>query len=578
MQKILFLSIFTISQLFSQEYKTMEFKGEGIDFLVGTFSSSNLYKVIGKPYPPFYTPWRDDPTFESTELQQYEEAITDYFHSYGYYKAKVKASIKKGEIIVIIDKKDQIKIKEIKVHPTEKLSQYLPYKEGDGFTTEAFKASKEIIERKLLEYGHPRYSFSAKAYVDLDLYEVKIDYIADKKSIVKLGETFIEGNGDVKKEIILEALKYKDGDLYDIQKLEKSYDTIYEFGVYDYISLEPRLDYNGSKVPINIKLSMGDTKFIKNSVGYNSDTGVRGSASWIDKNFFGNLKVFDVGIKANELGYEIYNIFYDPRIILPTIGRIDFKNELTYSHTKYDSYIQKGLVNRLTFGKIFDRHKHIGKYEHFAGVLTEINDIRSRVDDANALDGSYFINSLFYRFLWDKRDSKVNARNGHYVDLYIERSDKAIGSDFDYLKAILDLRFIKSYDKFTFGIKTRIGSIDSDVPIFKRFYSGGSVTNRGYDYRDLGLKDSKGVPRGGVSLIDVLTELRYEVYNKLYLVTFYDSTMLNLEPKKFDSKFYDSYGLGIRYLTAIGPIRLDFGFPRDDSGDWRFHIGLGQTF
>jgi translocation and assembly module TamA len=180
--------------------------------------------------------------------------------------------------------------------------------------------------------------------------------------------------------------------------------------------------------------------------------------------------------------------------------------------------------------------------------------------------------------LWDKRDSKVDARNGYYVDFYVERSDKAIGSDFDYVKAILELRYIKSYDKLIFGIKTRIGSINSDVPVFKRFYTGGSVTNRGYNFRDLGLKDSEGVPRGGVSMIDVLSEVRYEVFNKFYLVGFYDSSMLNLQPHTFDTKFYDSYGFGMRYLTAIGPVRLDFGFPRDDSGDWTFHISIGQTF
>ncbi len=566
------LAFFIVTIMNAKEYDTLEFKGRGIDFLVGTFSNSNLYKVIGKPYPPFYTPWRADPLFYTKEMQEYKENVTEYFHSYGYYKAKVTVSDHKNKIVIKIDKKAQIKIEEIKVHPTKKLSQYLPYKVGDGFTTVDFKDSKEKIERKLLEYGHPRYSFEAKAYVDLDLYEVKLDYKADKNASVKLGKTFIEGRGDVKEEIILDALDYKDGDLFDVRKLESSYDKIYEYGIYDYISFVPNLEHNGSKVPVDINLTMGDTKFIRNSIGYNSDFGVRGSVSWIDKNFFGNLKVFDIGIKASELGYEAYNIFYNPRIILPVAGKIDFKNELTYSYTKFDSYTQKGIVNRVTFGKRIDR------FEHYFGLLTELNDIRSKVEDSKSLDGSYFINSLFYRFLWDRRDSKINAKNGYYVDLYLERSDKAIGSDFDYLKAILELRYIKSYDKYTFAIKTRVGSIDSDVPIFKRFYTGGSVTNRGYNYRDLGLTDSKGVPRGGVSLIDILSEVRYEVFKNFYLAGFYDSSMLNLEPKKFDSKFYDSFGFGMRYLTAIGPIRLDFGFPREDRSDWTFHIGIGQTF
>jgi translocation and assembly module TamA len=473
-----------------------------------------------------------------------------------------------------IHKNEPIKIKEIKVHPTSGLSRYLPYKEGSVFTTDGFKTSKKNIERKLLEEGYPRYFFEAKAYVDLDLYEVKVDYHADKNMTVYLGDTTIEGKEDVDEEIIKEAITYKNGDKYDIRELEKTYDKIYEYGVYDYITIEPQVDANGTTVPVDIKLKMGNTKFIKNSFGYNTDFGLKGSLSWLDKNFFGNLKVFDIGLNVSEQGYDIYNTFYNPRIILPYIGKINFKNEINYHLMKFDSYDEQGWVNRVTFGK-----KAFG-LEHYFGLLTESNKITSKVAGTEDESGSYFINSLFYRFLIDKRDSMVNAKRGYYASLYVERSDKAIGSDLDYLKALVELRYIKSYlrDKLTFGIKTRIGSIDSHVPTFKRFYTGGSFTNRGYDFQDLGVKDSEGVPLGGVSLIDVLTEVRYELYPKLSGVLFYDSSMLSVKPKTFDEKFYDSWGVGVRYQTPIGPFRLDFGFPKEDSADWTFHISIGQVF
>ncbi len=573
MKKIVVLLFISVVMLFSKEFEKLEFRGEGIDFLMGTFSSSNLYKVIGKPYPPFYTPWRDDPTFDDTKLDKYKELITDYFNSHGYYNVELNSTVKKDKIVIDIHKNEPIRIKSIKVHPTSKLSRYLPYKEGDVFTTEGFKTSKKSIERALLENGYPRYSFDAKAYVDLDLYEVNLDYHADKNKTVKLGKTFIEGREDVDEEIIKEAITYKEGNRYDIRELEKTYDNIYEYGVYDYITVEPQVDKNGSTVPVDIKLKMGNTKFIKNSFGYNTDTGARGSLSWIDKNFFGNLKVFDIGLIVSEQGYEIYNTFYNPRIILPYIGKIDFKNEINYHKIDYDSYEERGWVNRLTFGK-----KAFG-LEHYFGLLTESNKIKSKVAGTEDESGSYFINSLFYRLLVDKRDSMVNAKKGYYASLYLERSDKAIGSDLDYFKALVELRFIKSYmrDKLTFGLKTRIGSINSDVPTFKRFYTGGSITNRGYDFQQLGLKDAKGVPRGGVSLVDILSEVRYEVYPKLSGVLFYDSSMLSLEPHKFDDDFHDSWGVGVRYLTPIGPFRLDFGFPRDEN-DWTFHVSIGQVF
>ncbi len=573
MKRFIFLTIFTTVLLYSKEFDTLKFRGDGIDFLMGNFSSSSLYKVIGKPYPPFYTPWRKDPVFYDSDIEDYEDMILEYFHSYGFYRAKIDSEIKRDKIVINITKNDPIKIKEIKVHPAKDLSKYLPFKVGDTFTTDGFKESKKILERRVLEDGYPRYFLDAKAYVDLDLYEVKIDYNIDKNGSVTLGKTTIFGRGDVKEEIINEAITYKEGDLYDISELEKSYDNIYEYGIYDYILVEPKLDFNGSVVPVDIELKMGDTKFIKNSFGYSTDRGLRGELSWIDKNFFGNLKVFDIGLKASNLGYEIYNIFYNPRIILPYFGKITFKNEINYHLTKYESYREKTLVNRLTFSK-----KAFG-LEHYFGLLSEYSNIVSYLDDALNQSGNYFINSLFYRLLVDKRDSKVDAKRGYYASLYLEKSDEVLGSDLNYLKALVELRYIKSYykDRLTFGLKTRLGSINSDVPTFKRFYTGGSFTNRGYDFRELGLKDAKGVPRGGVSLIDILSEVRYEVFSKFSLVGFYDSSMLSLVPNRFSDSFYNSYGVGMRYLTPIGPFRLDFGFPIRDDG-WTFHISIGQVF
>ncbi len=185
---------------------------------------------------------------------------------------------------------------------------------------------------------------------------------------------------------------------------------------------------------------------------------------------------------------------------------------------------------------------------------------------------------LFYRLLIDKRDSMTNARNGYYVSLYIEKSMSALSSDLEYFKALLELRYLKSFgDRWTFGVKTRVGSINESVPIFKRYFTGGSFTNRGYEYRELGPKDGAGVPFGGVSLVDVMSELRYRVWQKLSLVAFYDTSSLSLEPHNFDDTFYGSYGAGVRYVTPIGPLRLDFGFPEDKDG-FAFHISIGQVF
>ena len=67
-------------------------------------------------------------------------------------------------------------------------------------------------------------------------------------------------------------------------------------------------------------------------------------------------------------------------------------------------------------------------------------------------------------------------------------------------------------------------------------------------------------PYGGLSMIDNSIEFEYNVYKDLGIATFFWLTMLSLEANKFNEKFYHSYGIGARYYTPIGPLRVDFGF------------------
>lgn len=147
----------------------------------------------------------------------------------------------------------------------------------------------------------------------------------------------------------------------------------------------------------------------------------------------------------------------------------------------------------------------------------------------------------------DERDDILNPKNGYYLSFYIENGTKALGSEIDYIKTLTQIRYLKTFDKLTSSIKTSVGTLDKDLPIFKHFFAGGDYSNRGYAYQKVGLKDSDDNPYGGLSMIDNSVEFEYAIRKDFGVVTFFDSTMLSLEPNKFDEKFYNSYGFGARY-------------------------------
>jgi translocation and assembly module TamA len=119
------------------------------------------------------------------------------------------------------------------------------------------------------------------------------------------------------------------------------------------------------------------------------------------------------------------------------------------------------------------------------------------------------------------------------------------------------------------------------VPLDKRFYAGGGGSVRGYGYQRIGPRDANGRPIGGSSLVEGSAELRQRVRGNIGVVGFVDAGSVGLLEAPDFSDLRIGAGLGLRYATAIGPLRLDVGVPLNrEPGDSRYgiYVGLGQSF
>ncbi|HIC79261.1 MAG TPA: hypothetical protein EYP02_08770, partial [Sulfurovum sp.] len=255
------------------------------------------------------------------------------------------------------------------------------------------------------------------------------------------------------------------------------------------------------------------------------------------------------------------------KIVVPIVGKFSIRNELSYHDWKFDGYDEALLLERFTIGRELFRLKHFFGFQH------EYNTISS--DNPDLLSGSYLINSLFYRLVIDERDSVMNARNGYYLSFYAEKAMGVIGSEIEYLKLLGEGRYIKEFDPMVFAFKLRIGTLNHETPLFKHFFTGGAMSNRGYEYRDLG-PHTKGDATGGVGVIDTSFEGRYPITENFSVVGFFDASTISEEVQKFNDDWYRSYGMGMRYISIIGPLRFDIGF--QEEGDFALHLGIGQVF
>ncbi|QKF73954.1 putative autotransporter secretion outer membrane protein TamA [Aliarcobacter faecis] len=548
---------------FAKEIKTIDFSGD-IDLVLGDFSKSNLEKVCDISYPSFYKFWKKNPVFKESDIVICRELLEDYMESLGFYNSLVSYTIDEDKAHFDIKKNEQIKISSIKID--DEFKDLIELKVDEGFKSSNFTNSKKYIYKYLHEKGYAKAILDAKAYVDIDDYKVDLEYKITKNNLQYFGETNIQNNANVDNELLQRNIEYKKNQEYSSTLIDKTYENFFNFGIYKYISVEPNLDTKEDIIPINIKLIEGDYRETTYGIGYDTDTKARFKAQYKNENFLGNLKQFTIGTKINSEGYNIYNNIYNPYFISDDIS---LNNDISYEDMNYKSYSQKKIEEKLSFSKDF------WNLSHTAGVLLEHSTIKSDLQEYKS--GSYLLNSFFYQTIFDRRDDILNPKNGYYLSFYIENGSKLIASEMDYIKTQSEFRYIKTFDKFTSSFKTTVGTLNKDLPIFKHFFAGGDYSNRGYSYQQVGKKDPDDKPYGGLSMIDSSLEFEYALNKDLGLVTFFDSTMLSLEENKFNDKFYNSYGVGARYYTPIGPFRVDFGFPVDNGG-FVFHIGIGQVF
>ncbi|AXK49407.1 hypothetical protein CRU87_04900 [Aliarcobacter trophiarum LMG 25534] len=561
--KVFLFFLFLTINCFANEIKKIEYIGD-IDLVLGDFSKSNLDTICGFSYDEFYKIWKKNPTFIKKDIENCSEQLKEYLDSLGFYKATVNYEIKDNNAKIEIIKNEPIKVNSIEVE--DEYKRFVSFKKDEVFISSKFTESKKDIRKHLNENGYSKADINAKAYINLDEYRVDLIYKITKNKLQYFGDINIKNSANISQELLQKHIEFKKGQIYNSKLLDKTYENLYNFGIYKTIIVEPDFESNSEFIPININLEEGFFKENMFGFGYDTDKKFRFKAQHKNDNFLGDLKQFTLGTKVNSEGFELYNNIFDPYFIK---GNISLNNDVSYEDMDYTSYSQKKLQDRLTLSK------EIYNLPNSVGFLAEHSTIKSDLKEYES--GTYLLNSLFYEIKLDRRDDSLNPKDGYFLSFYIEDGSKFLGSEYDYLKTVTDLRYIKTFDKLTASLKTKIGTLDRDLPIFKHFFAGGAYSNRGYAYEKVGLKDSDDNPYGGLSMIDSSLEFEYNIYKNVGLVTFFDSTMLSMETNKFNDKFYNSFGFGARYYTPIGPFRVDFGFPQDDGG-FVFHIGIGQVF
>jgi translocation and assembly module TamA len=566
------------------------------DSLLSLLQDASLSRSVGD---------EDDPQpqdYVAAARADYRRLLTALYAA-GYYNGTISIKVNETEAanLAPLDAPSQIDVIAIAVDPgpiytfgTASVAPLAPGTElpkafapGEDAKADAIRQASRNARTAWRDQGYAKVEASGQRIVarhNDNLLDASVTIAPGPR--LTFGPLTVTGNYKVRTSAITRIAGLPTGEVYDPEDLNQVARRLRETGAFDSVALTEADDIGpNDTLPITVAIAESKPRRIGVGLEYSTVEGIRTSAYWLHRNFFGgaeNLRfdaaVAGIGGGTGGVDYSLSTALKIPAIYgadtdLTATAEISREDEPDYL---IDSASTEVLVSRLVTNNL--------DIEGGFGLLTakEVTALGTR---------QYTLLTAPLSATYDKRDSEMNAKSGYYVKVtgtpFISVAGGASGA-----RGYLDGRGYYSFgsnDRFTIAARGQVGTLvgadETDAPADYLFYSGGSGTVRGEGYKSLGVDqvvDGKTVTTGGTSFAGAQLEARVGITNAISIVSFYDYGYVgSTATPLIDGADQSGVGLGVRYDTGIGPIRLDVGTPA--SGDDQFkslevYIGIGQAF
>lgn len=422
---------------------------------------------------------------------------------------------------------------------------------------------------------------------------------------VDIGPIQLAGLVKVDPAYVRRRLLVHPGQLYQPSKIEAARQDLASLGVFSDVGVAaaPSLDQAGT-LPLTFDFKEGLRHTVALQGGYSTDLGGSAGVTWTHHNLFGHAEKLDLvalltglgGTSQNGLGYDVY-----ADLSKPDYYHRDQTLDLRVEALKQDleAYNQTALLVHAIVSR-----KISASWSISAGIGAEQERIvqqgvsRSYTLAFVPLTASYDSTHLANPLDDPTRGFRISLNATPTYSLGSQSGDGSnglSGSGGNSFFAILQGSAATYFDLARFGltkagrsvlaVRIVVGTVQGattfDLPPDQRLYAGGSGTVRGFKYQGVGPLFSNGDPVGGTSLDAGSFEFRQRIGKSFGVAAFADAGQVSANSAPLQGKLRIGAGVGARYYTPIGPIRLDVAVPlnKPAGGDsFELYIGLGEAF
>ena len=449
--------------------------------------------------------------------------------------------------------------------------------DGPARSQPVVAAEQRIVD----EYGRRARPFAKvtdrKAVIDIATHTMRVTYTVEPGAVAKFGPLDITGLARVDRDFVARRIAWKEGEPYDVRAVATTRQDLVKTALFSAVRINhaDAPDEKG-EVAMTVALTEGPPRSVGAGIAYNTNLGLGAQVFWEHRNLFGAGENLRVTAGAAERQLALALAYRKPDFIernqdgLANAGLLDQKTD-AYDARRAQIFlgIERPIVPSLTLT---------------GGISLEHADVSHSVVGSE----NYSLVGLPVVLRHDTTDDLLDPTIGSRQTLTLVPYHSISGPSLEFLTSRIELRHYQRLDNTGrillagFGaLGSIVGTSRDELPPDKRLYAGGAGSVRGYAYQHAGPLNDAGIPIGGSSSLEVGAELRYRITDTIGVAPFVEGGNVYPTSLPDGARLFWGAGIGVRYYTVVGPVRLDLATPfthRPGDKPIEVYVSIGQAF
>ncbi len=523
---------------------------------------------------------RDEQALERFSVGAVEQA-QKAAQALGYYQAQIDTEIKtlgnSPQLVMNVQAGEPIHLRRVTVRidgPAHDLKAFRVPKTdalapGAVLNHGYYEDAKRLIQNQAARYGFFNGRFtSQRLSVDPRAGVADIELVYDSGPRFSLGKVSFSGDAPFDDDLLKRMVPFKENTPYDSELIAELNQAMQASGYFEGVRVDATpTSAQGQVIPVEVQLETRKPRTMGLGLGYSTDVGPRAKANWT--RHWVNAQGHSYGAEM-ELSAPRQNVglWYDIPLDPPLTDKLRFAGGYQYEEIADTDSLSK----LLTLGPEWHSKLPSG-WERVVSLKWQREEYRLGNDTGLS---TLLMPGVSYSYL--RSDNRIDPHNGYRLQFETQVAKEGLGSDANLVHGTALVKGLTTlWDNHRFLGRVQVGGSFTNgyksIPPSLRFFAGGDQSVRGYDYQSLSPENSDGDKIGGRYMMTASAEYQYSIAEKWRIATFVD------QGNSFNSLDLPSLktgvGIGIRWVSPVGPLRLDLAHALDDDGGIRLHFSMG---